>query len=159
MTPTPTNTAPPATPAAPPRFDLNETLDITRGPVPTRDVAELGAHAVTAVIKIDADRIGFHVEPVPTLPIGLALVAAPDAQHSQHYLTVAPEHVGGAVTLLALLDSATTDRVLDVIATAIGDQLAGDLELECFPTPALNGPRWWVTRVIYTDADGERSAS
>lgn len=123
-------------------------LPIVTGPVPTFDLGALGHHDVSAIVSIAADRIGFHVEPDR------------DGDDPAHYLTVAPAENSPAdrVVLLALsIDVERTDRVLDVIQHAIADGLAGDIELHIYP--AMLSPRWYVSRAVYTDAEGERYAS
>ena len=122
-------------------------MPIITGPIPTFDIGMIGTHSVDARIRIDAARIGFHVEPDPT-----------GAGPSTHYLTVSPiAGQRGDVALLALSGSpGATDRVLAVINSAVADGLVGELDIEVYPIQAMGRSEWYVMHATYTDAEGER---
>lgn len=114
-------------------------LPITRAPALTRDVSSL---LPWADLRVDADRIGFHVEP------GLA------GRERKDYLTIAPTIAGLPIVLIHMPDDHAV-RVLDVVTAAIADNLAGDLLLH---VGAYRSGGWFVTSAIYTDSEGERHA-
>jgi hypothetical protein len=121
-----------------------DTLPITTGPRSTRCITELGTHAVTAVIEVDADRIGFHTEP------------AHDTFARRDFVTVAANATGSPVVLLALPNATPgrVGRILDVITGAIADDFAGAYRFEVAPYGGVDDG-WFIMSVTYTDSEGQ----
>lgn len=115
----------------------------TVGPRSTYELAEM-RNAVTAVVLVDADRIGMHRQP----PAGL--------QPLRDFITISPTAHGSPVVLLELPPHwpERTAAILDTLARALSDDLAGTFELSCTP---LDADRWTVVRAVYIDSEGARS--